>query len=342
VDSAIPVSQRIKPDPKLPPVIRQIEMKALAGAPEAQHDLAAIYTAGHGGVEVDYAKAALWFQEAAVNGIANARYNLGVLYHQGLGVEKDVSKAINWYRAAAALGHPEAEYNLGIAYVEGIGIQYDPHKAAENFEQAARGGVMEAAYNLGLIHENGLLGDADMEEAIFWYKMASDYNPESRVAYNQLVKAMSLKSDDIESIVKKFNAVYGLNGKMVPKISAKRADAKPGVPATPAASNDGYVDPGVIPPLSKKDSQALMSAVNTDQTLLSQIQEQLIRLGLYPGPADGFSGPQTEDAIRSYQSKNNMSATGRPSEELLVHMLASELNAVAGSLESRVPPGLNN
>ena len=58
-----------------------------------------------------------------------------------------------------------------------------------------------------------------------------------------------------------------------------------------------------------------------------------MRLNLFPGPADGFRSPQTEDAIRAYQSRNKLSVTGKPSEELLVHMLATELNTVAGALE---------
>ena len=133
-----------------------------------------------------------------------------------------------WYRAAADLDHPEAQYNLGIAYIEGIGTSYDPRKAARYFEEAARGGVMEAAYNLGLIHENGLLGDPDMNEAVFWYKMASDYNPESRVAYDQAVRALSLKPADVNRIVKEYSAVYGLsNGKPIPETFEKRGEANP-------------------------------------------------------------------------------------------------------------------
>src|SRR5690606_34548420 len=44
------LSDRIKPDANLPAAIQAIEKKAFEGIPEAQHDLAAIYTAGHGGV----------------------------------------------------------------------------------------------------------------------------------------------------------------------------------------------------------------------------------------------------------------------------------------------------
>ena len=65
IDTSRPLKDRIQPDSALPPVIKQVEAKAYEGVPEAQHDLAAIYTAGHGGVEVNYSKAAAWFQEFA-------------------------------------------------------------------------------------------------------------------------------------------------------------------------------------------------------------------------------------------------------------------------------------
>ncbi len=335
-----PLAERITPDTALPEAIKKIEEKACEGVPEAQHDLAAIYTAGHGGVTVDYKRAAQWFSEAAVNGVANARYNLGVLYHQGLGVDRDINKAIGWYRAAAQLGHPEADYNLGIAAIEGIGTEYNPRQAATYFEKAARGGVMEAAYNLGLIHENGLLGDADMNEAIFWYSSASNHNPEARVALDQLVKALHLKGGDVERITQEYGAIY----KLSEPAAVRKSDAgakKSAVtemaavatltPEDQMSPNDPAVLAKVIPPLSPDESAQLLNSVRKDQAMIAQIQEQLMRLGLYPGPADGLGGPQTEDAIRTYQSKNALKATGKPSEDLLVRMLASELNAASGS-----------
>ncbi|MGZ9097457.1 MAG: peptidoglycan-binding protein [Micavibrio sp.] len=339
-DQSKPLTDRITADSALPDVIKKIEAKAFEGVPEAQHDLAAIYTAGHGGVEVDYKRAAQWFSEAAANGVANARYNLGVLYHQGLGVDRDISKAIGWYRAAAEIGHPEADYNLGIAAIEGIGTEYNPRQAANFFEKAARGGVMEAAYNLGLIHENGLLGDADMNEAVFWYGTASNHNPEARVALDQVVKALSLKSGDVERIMQEYGAIY----KLSEPATVRKADVKTESAVTEMASvatltpedqaspNDPAVLAKVIPPLSSDDTANLLNSVRKDQAMIAQIQEQLIRLGLYPGPADGLGGPQTEDAIRSYQAKNSLEVTGKPSEDLLVRMLTSELNAASGSV----------
>ncbi len=188
-----PLSDRLAADTALPGPVRVMERQAFAGTASAQHDLAAIYTAGHVGVSQNFERAAFWFREAAENGIANARYNLGVLYHQGLGIDRDLGRALYWYREAAKLNHPEAQYNLGIAHIEGIGTDYDPLLAAAYFERAATQGIMEAAYNLGLIYENGLLGDPDQDEALFWYQMAADQgNSDARQALRTLTTAMGL------------------------------------------------------------------------------------------------------------------------------------------------------
>lgn len=337
-DRTAPLTSRISADPALPPVVKAVETKAFQGVPEAQHDLAAIYTAGHAGVTVDFKKAAMWFGEAAANGVANARYNLGVLYHQGLGVNKDVTKAIGWYRAAAKLSHPEAEYNLGIAYIEGIGTKYDPRMASKYFEQAARGGVLEAAYNLGLIYENGLLGDADMNEAVYWYKLASDSSPEARLALTQTTKRLNLSDSDVARIVKEYNAVYkmpvkGSNAASTPVKTG--ANAAPLTPADQISPDDPAVIAKQIPQLSKEETQSLLGSVHKDQAVIEQIQKQLIQMKLFNGSADGVGGPDTESAIRAYQQESGLPVTGKPTEDLLVRMLASQIDSSAGNSKSQ-------
>lgn len=201
---------RMQKDASLPQAVQNLEQQAFAGVPEAQHDLAAIYTAGRGGVTQNFEKAAFWFREAAQSNIANADYNLGVLYHQGLGVEKDLDRALYWYREAAKLGHAEAQYNLGIAHIEGIGTKYDAPLAAAFFESSANQGVIEAAYNLGLIYENGLISDAQKsQEALMWYKIAADGgSTDAKAALNQLASAMNIQKSDIDKIVEKMQLNY--------------------------------------------------------------------------------------------------------------------------------------
>ncbi len=204
VNEAYKVSlrRRIKPDRGLTDVAKKIETQAFEGVPEAQHDMGAIYIAGRGAVKQDLDRAVFWFQEAANNGVANAKYNLGVLYHQGLGVPSNLNKAISLYKAAAEIGHPEAQYNLGIANIEGIGVPYNPGNAAKYFDSAAGKGVVEAAYNLGLIYENGLLGEAQPDVALTWYKYAADAgSPEAKSAMQQLASSLGVGLEDISRII---------------------------------------------------------------------------------------------------------------------------------------------
>ncbi|MCB9989747.1 MAG: SEL1-like repeat protein [Rhodospirillales bacterium] len=331
-----PLVDRIKADASLPAVIKEVEKKAFEGIPEAQHDLAAIYTAGHGGVDVNYERAATWFRESAVRGIANAQYNLGVLYHQGLGVKQNINTAVAWYRAAAEAGHPEAQYNLGIAYIEGIGTRYNPEKAAYYFEEAAKGGIMEAAYNLGLIHENGLTGKSQPDEALYWYKQAADMgSAEAKTAMDQLAKTLGLLPAEVDRL-------YGTKqqgGTAQPKTQKQSKAAAPsGIeyieaqPLNATAYNDAPKEAAPQLPQIEENGNPNMAE---DHAITAQIQEQLIRIGLYPGPADGSNDSLTEDAIRAYQAHHSLKQDGRPSQALLVHMMTSELGNNSGEYGSR-------
>ena len=316
-------------DATLPEVVASIEAEALKGNAAAQHDLAAIYSAGHGGVKTNFEKAARWFEQAANNGVSNARYNLGVLYHQGLGVQADEAYAIELYKTAALLGHPEAEYNLGIAYIEGIGVPQNVAKAAHYFEQAATHDVMEAAYNLGLIYENGLLGAQQPDEALFWYKVASTKGSlQGRQALESLAKQLELNPSDVDALISRIAVLK-------PDVKIVLGDGRSRIESAELENTQiVYTEPAIKEPVRNvAPVQVTSNAIQQktfdhepggDAVIVAQIQDQLIDLGLYPGPADGITGPLTQDAVRVYQEKNGLSTDGEASEDLLVHMLARE------------------
>jgi TPR repeat protein len=322
-----PLTERIKSDKNLPRGIIGIENKAFSGDGNAQHDLAAIYTAGHAGVKVNYTKAAQWFEAAAYNNIPNAQYNLGVLYHQGLGVKKDTAKAMQLYRVAASHNHPEAQYNLAIAYVEGVGAEYNPQIAAVYFEQAAASGVVEAAYNLGLLHENGLLGESQPDEAIFWYTVAAEKGNEDAIkALGQLKSQLSMSDDDADRVAHKIAAARPLFAD---------EDGNPILPDAKPATQQAEVEPLAIAPQGDKQMDDVVKAVakpvakagtkaaKADPVIISQIQEQLIRLGFYKGQPNGTESPVLSQAIKTYQQKNGLKVDGKASDDLLVNMLAA-------------------
>ena len=49
----------------------------------------------------DYETALEFFEPFAEEGIDRAQYNLGLMYHNGLGVTQDYKEALKWYRLAA-------------------------------------------------------------------------------------------------------------------------------------------------------------------------------------------------------------------------------------------------
>ena len=73
-----------------------VRKAAEQGLAEAQYNLGVMYQHG-GGVDVNYKKAIEWFEKAAEQGVADAQYNLGVMYYDGLGVDVNYKKAIEWY-----------------------------------------------------------------------------------------------------------------------------------------------------------------------------------------------------------------------------------------------------
>tara|TARA_B100001057_G_scaffold158674_1_gene159210 strand:- start:4125 stop:4817 length:693 start_codon:yes stop_codon:yes gene_type:complete len=99
----------------------------------------------------NYLKAATWFKLAAVQGLKNAQYILGVLYDTGVGLAKDENQAFLWYHAAANRHHPMAQFNIANFYLERENGKDDFANALRWFELASKNGVDEAAHNVSIL-----------------------------------------------------------------------------------------------------------------------------------------------------------------------------------------------
>lgn len=298
-------------DPRLPESLASLQEMAQNGDHNAQHDLAALYVIGQNNVPQDYKRAAYWFDKAAQGGVANATYNMGVLYHQGLGLTANLDQAVSWYKAAADQGHPEAAYNLGIAYIEGIGVDYDPYKATIHFEKAALSGTVEAAYNLGLIYENGLLGKAEPGIALMWYKIAADNNlAEAQNALTQLINALGISYSELGKIVQDVRKNYPAF-QAISEQSAENASRE---------SNQAVSTPSHSDDLFSADLREDVLAAEQQTKLIKIAQQKLMDLKLYPGPVDGAAGPKTTDGILAYQKAYNLPETGEITASLIEHM----------------------
>ena len=102
-----------------------VESEAERGYFEAMCQIAYMYAKGMS-VKQDYQKAFKWYLEAAESGIANAQYNLGVMYLNGDVKNKiDYRKAQRWLRKATEQGNAVAQSQLGYLYEKGLGCSQD-------------------------------------------------------------------------------------------------------------------------------------------------------------------------------------------------------------------------
>ena len=123
----------------------------ITGNDEIQFVLGDMYWKGQG-TQVDFIKAAEWFQLAANQGHADAQHQLGRMYNNGLGMfEKHDGMAFEWYKRAARQGHIESQYNLGLFYYYGLGVAKDFDKGVKWFRLAANQGHVESQLFMGRI-----------------------------------------------------------------------------------------------------------------------------------------------------------------------------------------------
>ena len=152
---------------------------------------------------LNYKTAAQWFTHAANKGDATSRYELGLLYYQGLGVAQDYESAFKWFELAAEQGYAKAQFSLGLMYERGDGVSQDKksserwhsrakkqgllnylqaadaYKNGQNasalfhFEHLAEMGDMRAQRQLGLMYSQGIGGSKNMKTAIRWWSRAA-------------------------------------------------------------------------------------------------------------------------------------------------------------------------
>ena len=118
------------------PEIDALRARAEQGEAEAQYDLGVMYANGLG-VPEDDAEAVRWLRLAAGQGFAAAQFTLGLWYDHGLGVPQDDIEAVRWYRLAADQGDASAQSHLAIMYQNGKGVPQDYVQAHIWFDLAA-------------------------------------------------------------------------------------------------------------------------------------------------------------------------------------------------------------
>ena len=105
-----------------------------------------------------------FFRLAAEQGHADAQFQLGQMYAQGLGTTQQFDQAADWYLRAAKQGHAKAPFHLGFLYAHGQGVEQDDEKAYQWYYISAQCGYALARKNMALIGKKLSAGEREMAQ----------------------------------------------------------------------------------------------------------------------------------------------------------------------------------
>ena len=147
----------------------------------AEYNLGLAYDEGIGVEEIDWDKAAYWYERAASKGRTDAMVNLAWLLYHGL-VEwennnrdrkLDKKQAVSWYRKAAKKGDMLAIAHLGDCYFYGDGVRRNRPLGFKLIQQAAEAGESFAQYELSLRYLNGDFVEQNYDKEFYWLQKAA-------------------------------------------------------------------------------------------------------------------------------------------------------------------------
>jgi len=175
---------------------REWKQAAEAGQADAQFDLGVLYAQGLG-VKRDLTLAARWYRHAADQGNLEAEFALGQMYSRGWGVPRDEQDALRWFELAAN-GLDSDGPPTGWATLDGYGVAQDPKQAAYWYQRAAEKGHVEAQYNLARLYANGNGVPHDEEQATHWVRASASqgYAPAQAALGTRYATGNGLAKDD--------------------------------------------------------------------------------------------------------------------------------------------------
>jgi hypothetical protein len=118
------------------------------GSSYGQVTLGWLHYHGDGGLAEDYAQALAFYGLAAAQGLDEAQYRLGDMYHLGLGVAEDNAEALRLYHLAATQGHPQALCCVAECLECGFGVAADKAEAIRWYKRAQAAGHIQAEVEL--------------------------------------------------------------------------------------------------------------------------------------------------------------------------------------------------
>jgi TPR repeat protein len=149
--------------------------KADAGDAQAQYDVGMYYEDGIG-VPQSYETAFHYYECAAFQGHSMGLCKLGEFYAEGLGVERSYESAFRYYEAAAKMENTKALVCIGKLYEEGKGVKKSIKKALQHYQQGADQNESLGWTFLAEIYEKGIDVESSQKRANFFYHERFEYH----------------------------------------------------------------------------------------------------------------------------------------------------------------------
>jgi localization factor PodJL len=223
-------------------------------------------------------------------------------------------------RTAAANGDAKAQFEVAMRYSEGRGLAPDPREAAIWFERSATRGFGPAAYRLGSAYEKGLGIDRNPAEAKRWYRQAAEAG-NVRAMHN--LGVLYANDRDMPSALPWFQkaADAGLKDSQFKlAVSTWRPQ-----PISRDANEETAVWSEPVTTGSIKPAAPVAPTLPTGWNSVMQAQAALQGKGYYAGKIDGELTPETKAAIRAFQKKNGLRASGEIDNAFLNAVVAKQM-----------------
>jgi uncharacterized protein len=142
-------------------------------------------------LQKDYATALKEFKPLAEQGNADAQFNLGLIYINGLGTPKNEEIAFKWFHKSAEQRHARAQFFLGWMYEAGFRakkrsagkdypnisiLDFDYGESVKWYRKSAEQGYAQAQLSLGRLYEKGNGVLENKAKAAKWYRRAGTQN----------------------------------------------------------------------------------------------------------------------------------------------------------------------
>lgn len=153
----------------LPQACMWLERSALDGCAQAQYDLGMIYYEQRA-----FQTAKQWFRKSAEQKNKQAEAFMGVVIEEGHCDKPNLSIARIWYERSAKQNCAEGMFRLALLYRHGKGCSKRVDKAFDLFEKAARLGHAGAQNDLGALYAKGLGCKKNQKTAFYWFQKSAD------------------------------------------------------------------------------------------------------------------------------------------------------------------------